>query len=320
MAGTARLRVGLSLVFVITLAVLAGPWVAGPGPAADPVHGAMKPPGALLWTVTDTSGRSWTSTDLERTGNSVLLASGRVRVAAEDVAEVRSGRSWLGTDRFGRDVLRQLLIGGRTTLAVASLGTLVALLLGGAVGMTAGAAGGWLDGALMRVVDALLAFPMLLFLVLASAVLEPGPGTLLVLLGATSWMGLARLVRGQILALRERPFVLAARLCGTPWHRMWRWHYLPSVRGPVSQDLALRLGELILAESTLSYLGLGMPASHPTWGWMVADGLRVMLDAWWLAAVPGLAIVSVVVGLALIGDGLTTSGDTAEAVQRGAVV
>jgi peptide/nickel transport system permease protein len=120
-------------------------------------------------------------------------------------------------------------------------------------------------------------------------------------------MGLARLARGQVLALKERPFVHAARLSGTPWHRMWRWHYLPELRGPVSQDLAIRLGELILAESTLSYLGLGMPATRPTWGVMVADGLRSMTDAWWLSLAPGVVIVSVVVALALIGDEISAT-------------
>jgi peptide/nickel transport system permease protein len=304
---------GWTVVAAMTAAVVFGPIVAGDGPPPDAARGALVAPGSVVWSATDIRGRHWTSTSFQRTGEAVILADGSVTVPTAELMDLSRHRVWLGTDRFGRDVLRLMLTGGRLTLLIAALGTLVAGVLGAIVGLLAGGVGGWIDVVLMRVVDALLAFPMMLFLVLAAAVLQPGPTTLLVLLGATSWMGLARLVRGQILALRERPYILAARLSGTPWHRMWRWHYAPDIRGPVSQDLAIRLGELILAESTLSYLGLGMPASLPTWGSLVADGLRAMLDAWWLVVIPGLAIVATVVALALIGEGFsaTRRGKTA---------
>jgi peptide/nickel transport system permease protein len=122
-------------------------------------------------------------------------------------------------------------------------------------------------------------------------------------------MSLARLVRGQVLSLRSRPFVLAARASGSTPHRIAALHYLPNLVGPVSQDTALRIGDLVIAEATLSYLGLGVPATIVTWGSMVADGHRVMLDGWWLAAFPGLAIAWLVIGLALIGDGLQERGE-----------
>jgi len=140
-------------------------------------------------------------------------------------------------------------------------------------------------------------------------VLRPDPTLLVLLLGCTSWMGVARLVRGQVLSLRSRPFVAAARVSGSPWHRIAIWHYAPNLVGPVSQDTALRMGDLVLAEATLSYLGLGVPPSVPTWGSMVAQGHRALPEGWWLAVFPGLAIALVVIGLALIGDSLQRLGE-----------
>jgi peptide/nickel transport system permease protein len=122
-------------------------------------------------------------------------------------------------------------------------------------------------------------------------------------------MGLARLVRGQVLSLRNRSFIQAARVAGTPGYRIWTLHYLPNLRGPLAQDTALRMGDLVLAEATLSFLGLGIPANLPSWGSMIADGQRVMLEGWWLSVFPGLAIAALVVFLALIGDGLQELGE-----------
>ncbi len=159
----------------------------------------------------------------------------------------------------------------------------------------------------MRLVDALLAFPVLFLMIFAAALFRPGPMALIVLLGLTSWMGLARLVRGQVLSLRNRPFIAAATTSGSPWHRIATLHYAPNLAGPVAQDSALRMGDLVLAEATLSYLGLGVPPSVPTWGSLVADGQRSMPDGWWLVVVPGLTIAALVIGLGLIGDGLQSA-------------
>jgi len=141
-------------------------------------------------------------------------------------------------------------------------------------------------------------------LILLSALFRPGPVLLIAVLGLSSWMGLARLVRGQVLSLRTRTFIQAARAAGTRRLRMWTLHYLPNLKAPVAQDTALQMGNLVLAESTLSFLGLGIPATLPSWGGMVAEGQRVMLDGWWLSLFPGLAIAALVISLALIGDGL----------------
>ncbi len=205
-------------------------------------------------------------------------------------------------------MLVRLLAGGRLSLLVAALGVAVALVIGLGVGLAAATGGRVTDAVLMRTVDALLAFPLLLLLILLAALFRPGPVMLVIVLGLSSWMGLARLVRGQVLSLRTRPFIQAARVAGTREHRIWALHYLPNLKGPVAQDTALRMGNLVLAEATLSFLGFGLPATLPSWGAMVADGQRVMLDGWWLSLFPGLAITALVVSLALIGDGMQRVG------------
>jgi len=197
-----------------------------------------------------------------------------------------------------------LLAGGRLSLSIAALAALVALLVGTTVGLAAATGGPVVDAALMRLVDVMMAFPVLFLLILVSTVFRPGPTVLLVLLGLTSWMGLSRLVRGQVVSLRRRPFSLAARAAGSTRIRTWRAHFLPHLTGPLSQDTALRLGDLVLAEATLSYLGLGVPPDLPTWGGLVAQGHRVPIAGWWIATFAGLAIASLVIAMALIGDGI----------------
>jgi peptide/nickel transport system permease protein len=206
--------------------------------------------------------------------------------------------------QLNQEHLPRLLVGGRISLAIAGLGVAIALLVGLGIGLAAATGGRFTDALLMRLVDALLAFPLLILLILVSALFRPGPALLVALLGLTSWMGLARLVRGQILSLSTRTFIQAARVAGTREHRIWTLHYLPNIKAPLAQDTALRMGNLVLAEATLSFLGLGIPPSLPSWGGMIADGQRVMLDGWWLSLFPGLAITLLVISLALIGDGI----------------
>ncbi len=311
MTAPPRLRIGLAAVAALAGACLLGPIALPPLPQADPVHSALLPPGARVTAVVLDDGAALVAPHVEIGADAVTVRRGdRERsVPRSRVLEVRQHRFWLGSDRFGRDVLRRMLVGGRISLAIAGLSALLALTLGGLVGVTAATSGRLVDALLMRTVDALLAFPVLFLMILASALVRPGPGLLVALLGLTSWMGLARLVRGQVLSLRTRPFILAARTSGTRWHRIATLHYAPNLVGPVSQDTALRLGDLVIAEATLSYLGLGVPPSLPTWGSMVAEGHRVMLDGWWLAVVPGIAIAWLVISLALIGDGLQRLGE-----------
>ncbi len=301
-----RLRWGVVLVGTVTALAVLGPQVLRAPPAPDPVRAALLPPGTAVTAVVLDDGRELSARELERKATGIVVVGPGAPLSLDpaEVVSARRFRHWLGTDRYGRDVLRQLMAGGRLSLAVAGLAAAVAVLLGTLVGLAAASAGPLLDGLLMRTVDALLAFPVLFLMILAATLLRPGVPVLVLVLGLTSWMGLARLVRGQVLSLRSRPFVLAARAGGTPEPMIWRWHYLPNLAGPLSQDVALRAADLVVAEATLSYLGLGLPPTAASWGALVQQGQRSMLDGWWLATFPGAAIVVLVVGLTLIGDGI----------------
>lgn len=306
MKGLGRLEVGVTGLCLLIVVCFVGPWVLPAPPAADPARAALLPPGTAVTECVLDDGRTLVSPFVE-IGADVVTLKGPHRdtgVARASVSSIRKTRFLLGSDRLGRDVLAQLLAGGRISILIATLATLVALVVGTTVGLAAGTGPPLLDAVLMRLVDGLMAFPVLFLLILAATLFRPGPFVLIVVLGLTSWMGLARLVRGQVLTLRGRTFVLAARAAGSSPTRIWRRHYLPNLAGPLSQDTALRLGDLVLAEAALSYLGVGVPPDLPTWGGMVAQGHRVMVEGWWLATFPGLAIAALVISLALVGDGI----------------
>ncbi len=306
MSRSRRLEIGVTGLSLLVVACMLGPVVLPAPPGADPAHAALLPPGTAVTEVVVDNGRTLVSPSVRIAGDTVVVDGPR-RPATVDISTViaiRETRFWLGSDRFGRDVLSQLLAGGRISISIAALAALIALLVGTTVGLSAATGGRVVDAVLMRLVDALMAFPVLFLLILLATVFRPGPLVLVSVLGMSSWMGLARLVRGQVLTLRGRTFVLAARAAGSSPLRTWRTHFLPNLAGPLSQDTALRLGDLVLAEATLSFLGLGIPPDIPTWGAMVAQGHRVMIDGWWLATLPGFAIAALVISLALIGDGI----------------
>lgn len=301
-----RFEAGVTGLILLSLVCVLGPLVLPDPPEADAAHAALLPPGTSVTEVVMDDGRVFVSPSIHIDRERVVVGGPRrsATVARDRVVTIRHTRFWLGSDRFGRDVSAQLMAGGRISIAIAALASFIALFVGTTVGLAAATGGRFVDAILMRLVDALMAFPVLFLLILLATVFRPGPTVLVVVLGTTSWMGLARLVRGQVLSLRGRPFVLAARAAGSRPARTWRTHFLPNLAGPLSQDTALRLGDLVLAAATLSYLGLGLPPDIPTWGSMVAEGHRVMIDGWWLATLPGLAIAFLVTSLALVGDGI----------------
>lgn len=209
----------------------------------------------------------------------------------------------LGQDRLGRDVLAGILHGGRVSLTVGLAVVGVSLLLGTAVGFVSGYLGGWVDEVVMRVVDVLLAFPGILLAIALAGVLGPSLGNVVFALSVLGWVGFARLVRGEVLALKEREFVIASRVLGAgPWRLALR-HILPNLAGPLAVQATFAVAGTILAESSLSFLGLG-PQDVVTWGGMLSQGVDYLLFAPHLALFPGLAIMGTVLGINLLGDGV----------------
>lgn len=244
-----------------------------------------------------------------------------LRIDLVNQLQAPSPSHWLGTDIQGRDVWARLVYGARVSLSAGIVSQAIALLIGLTMGLIAGYYGGWIDELVMRLADVTLAFPTLLLLIAMAAALQPSLGVVFLTIGIVGWAGMARLVRGQVLVVRQLEFVQASRALGARDTRVVLQHVLPSVVAPVLIAATLGVAAAIMAESSLSFLGLGVQPPTPSWGAMIADGrdLNQLRNAPWTSLAPGLAIGAAVLGFNLLGDALRDALDPRHAAKSGTI-
>ena len=261
-------------------------------------------------------------------GITVLLLMGSAALAAPQIAPWDPGRqmltqrlrppAWqarglwehpLGTDHLGRDILSRIVHGGRISLGVGLSAVTLSCLIGVSLGLLAGFYGGRADALIMRVVDVFLAIPYILLAMGVVFALGPSLLNVILVMAVTRWVQFARVVRADVLSIREREFVSGARARGNRSGRLLLRHVLPNALTPIIVVATLELAFMIIYESALSFLGLGVQPPTPTWGWMLADGRNYLATAWWLATLPGLAIMLSVLAVNLLGDWLRDTLD-----------
>jgi peptide/nickel transport system permease protein len=230
-------------------------------------------------------------------------------INVKEVLTPPSTRHLMGTDQLGRDVLSRVIWGSRISLKVGFIAVGIATLIGTMLGAVSGYYRGWIDSLIMRFVDVMLCFPTFFLILAVIALLEPNIWNIMVVIGLTGWMGVARLIRAEFLSLREREFVLAARALGSSDFRIIILHILPNALAPVLVTATLGVSGAILTESALSFLGIGVQPPTPSWGNILTAGKDNIEIAWWLSLYPGLAILITVLGYNLLGEGLRDALD-----------
>ncbi len=215
----------------------------------------------------------------------------------------------LGTDQYGRDICSRVLYGSRISLSIGFLVVLISVTLGTVIGVSSGYFGGWIDSIMMRLVDILIAFPALFLILIIIATFGNSIYLIVITLSFTGWMGVARIVRGQVLSLKEQEFILAAKSLGLSHLRIIFRHLVPNALTPVIVAATLRIGSIILTEAGLSFLGLGVQPPTPSWGNIINEGRDSLLNHWWISTFPGVAILTTVVCFNLIGDGVRDALD-----------
>jgi len=227
----------------------------------------------------------------------------------KNILQPPSAQHWFGTDQLGRDVLSRMIWGAQISLKVGFVSTGIAIFIGTILGAVAGYYGRWVDAVIMRFVDIMLCFPTFFLILAVIAFLEPSIWNIMVIIGATGWMGITRLVRADFISLKERDFVQAARVIGASDARIIFIHVLPNCMASVLVAATLGVAGAILTESALSFLGIGVQPPTPSWGNILTAGKDNIDIAWWLSLYPGLAILVTVLGYNMLGEGIRDSLD-----------